>query len=54
MLQRAMVMARLASWQWTHPDDSRVARTLCPPETLIEMGLPKIAAKLTGGPEPST
>jgi hypothetical protein len=53
MLKRARAMAHLASWQWTHPDDSQTAKTLCPPETLTEMGFsPAMVAALTRGPRP--
>ena len=38
MIARAKLMANLASWQWTHPDDSQTVKTPCPPETRIERG----------------
>jgi hypothetical protein len=53
MLKCARAMAHLVSWQWTHPDDSQMAKTPCPPETLTEMGFsPAMVAALTRGPPP--
>jgi hypothetical protein len=31
MLKRARAMAHLASWQWTHPDDSQTTKGVCKP-----------------------
>ena len=51
MIARAKLMANLASWQWTHPDDSQTVKTPCSPETLIEREfLPAMVAALTRGP----
>jgi hypothetical protein len=53
MIARAKLMANLASWQWTHPDDSQTVKTPCSPETLIERGFsPAMVAALTRGPPP--
>jgi hypothetical protein len=34
----AKLMANLAGWDWTRPDDSQTAKKPCSPETLIERG----------------
>jgi hypothetical protein len=53
MIARAKLMANLASWQWTHPDDSQTVKTPCSPETLIERGFSlAMVAALTRGPPP--
>jgi hypothetical protein len=50
MIAPAKLMANLASWQWTHPDDSQTVKTPCP-LTLIERGFsPAMVAALTRGP----
>jgi hypothetical protein len=54
MVARSQAMAHMASWQWTHPNDSRTAMTPCPPETLLEMEFPQamVAALSRRSPRP--
>ena len=41
LVSRTRFFAHFAQWQWQHPDHPRIAKTPCPPETLIEMEFPQ-------------